>query len=113
MIQFFVAVLIVFLAAIYPVMIAARMVDAKKTGPGAALFAVLLQGMVGALIQLTLIDPIISGVVAVLAGSMIYALILQTTILRGFVISIIAIAIGVAFLLLFVGLGGAFLALAT
>jgi hypothetical protein len=107
MIQLIVAVLIVFLVAIYPVMLAARMVGAGRTGPGAALFAILLQAIFGIEIRLVVNDPLLQGIAAVLVGCAIYSFILQTTVLRGFAISVIAIVIVVLGLLLVAGFGAA------
>lgn len=107
MIRLIIAVLVVFLVVIYPVMLAARMVGAARTGPGSAVFAVLLQAIFGVLVQLAIPIPLLQGITAVVIGSVIYSLILQTTIFRGFAISVIAVVIGVLGLLLFAGIAGA------
>lgn len=111
MIQLIVAGLIAFLVAIYPVMLAARMVGAGRTGVGTVLFALLLQAIFGIEIRLLVADPLLQGLAAVLIGSTIYAFVLDTSILRGFAISVITLVIVVLGLLLFAGLGSAFIAL--
>ena len=103
MIQLVISLAIVFIIVIYPVMLAARLVGAGKTGVGSAVFAVFLQLCFGILIKLFAVDQLVAGLIAIIGGSLIYSLALETTILRGFAISILAVAIVVAAFLLLAG----------
>ena len=103
MIQLVISIAIVFIIVIYPVMLAARLVGAGKTGAGSAVFAVFLQLCFGILIKLFVVNQLVAGLIAVIGGSLIYSLALDTTILRGFAISILAVAIVAAAFLLLAG----------
>ena len=87
--------------AVVPVMLAARMMDAERPGFLAALIAVILQFVLMAVIQATLTEGMIAFAVALVAGSAIYAYVLGTSVLKGFVISILATVIAVIAALMF------------
>jgi hypothetical protein len=81
---------------ILPVMLAARIVGAGRTGFGAALVAVILQGLVSAATRAVSPEFYISVLVAVLLGSAIYAFVLDTTLIRGLAIGVLSTVIAVA-----------------
>ena len=104
---FLVGILVVLLVTVVPVMIAARLVGARKTGFGSALLALFLQ-MVLAVAMLNLgPGPIVALAISVVGGALIYAFALDTTILRGFVVGLLASLIGAAIVYF---LAGSFLA---
>ena len=88
---------------IFPVMIAARMVGAERPGFGSALLAVFLQACLSAILQAFSTNPIFAVGVAVVGGAAIYAFALSTSLLKGFVISVLATIIAVVFMVLFAG----------
>ena len=91
-----------FAIAVIPVMLAARLVGAGRHGFGAALLAVILQAILSVVLRSASLSPLVIIIVAVLVGSAIYAYVLDTTMVRGFLLSIIAAVISV---LVVVGLG--------
>lgn len=101
MTQIVISLAIIFIIIIYPVMLAARLVGAGKTGFGSAVFSVLLQSCLGILIKVFILSELVAVLIAVIGGSVIYSLALDTTILRGFAISMLAVTIvlGTMFLL--------------
>ncbi len=104
MIQLVFSFAIIFFIIIYPVMLAARLVGAGKTGFGSVVFSVLLQVSLGLIIRLFVADELVGGLIALIGGSIIYSLALDTTILRGFAISILAVTILVVGLFLLAGI---------
>ena len=91
---------------VFPIMIAARIVGAQNTSFGYALFALLLQGAVSAMLQTFIHNPLLASLVSLLVGPAIYAMVLNTTYLRGLVISILFVAIALAALFLLAPLMG-------
>lgn len=91
-----------FAIAVIPVMLAARLVGAGRHSFGAALLAVILQAILSVVLRSASLSPLVIIIVAVLVGSAIYAYALDTTMVRGFLLSIIAAVISV---LVVVGLG--------
>ena len=84
-----------------PVIVAARIVGARKTGFWSAVFAVFLQLILtGGLLQFGP-RPAVALIVVVVGGALIYAFALDTTILRGFFVSLLVglIAAGIALLI--------------
>ena len=74
---------------VIPVMIAARIVGAHKTSFGSAVFALFLQLILGAgLLQLAP-GPAVALIAVVVGGALIYAFALDTTIVRGFIVSLL------------------------
>lgn len=100
MLFYTVLAVVTFLIVIYPVMLAARIVGAKRTGFVPVVFALLLQAILGMVISQTIPDEIAGGLVAVIAGTLIYSWVLQTTVLRGFAIIILTLVIFVGVVLL-------------
>ncbi|WP_374012735.1 hypothetical protein [Pseudoxanthomonas koreensis] len=92
------AVLVV--ALVVPVMLAARMVGAERTGFGSALIAVILQMVLSAVVRSIASDQLIVVLVALIVGSGIYSFTLGTTLLKGFLVSIIATVIAVVAIVL-------------
>jgi hypothetical protein len=81
-------------------MIAARLVKANKTGFGSAVLALFLQLILaGAMLNLGP-GPTLALIISVIGGAVIYAFALDTTILRGFIVSLLAglIATAIAYL---------------
>ena len=89
-------------------MLAARLVNAGKTGFGSVLFSVFLQMCLGLLIRLFIVNELAAVVIAVIGGSVIYSLVLDTTILRGFAISLLSVTIVVIAAILLSGVFGVF-----
>jgi hypothetical protein len=85
---------------VFPVMFAARMVGAERTAFGSALLAVILQIVLSGLVEQFAPDQLIAVVIAIIGGSAIYSFTLSTTLLKGFLISIIATAIAVVAIVL-------------
>jgi hypothetical protein len=100
MLSLLIALFIIAAITVFPVMIAARMVGAKNTSFGYALLALILQGVMSALLNTFIHRPLLSAVLSLLLGPAIYAGVLKTTYLRGFVISILFVLIALLFLLL-------------
>lgn len=93
LLYFIVFIVIAAALAALPVMLAARMVDAGRSGFGAALGAVIVQVVVSGLVQALLTNPVLSLAAAVIVGSAIYAWMLDTTFLKGLAIGILATVI--------------------
>lgn len=85
-------------------MFAARFVGAGKTGFGSAFIAVIVQAIFSAVTDQYFASPAIGILVAVLAGSAIYAWILETTLIKGFLIGLVSTVIAVAVILVFGGM---------
>lgn len=101
MMQFLLGLAILLAVTVVPVMIAARVVGARKTGFGSAVFALFLQLILGGgLLQLGP-GPTVALIAVVIGGALIYAFALETTILRGFIVSLLVglITAGIALLI--------------
>ena len=85
--------------AVLPVMFAARMVGAERTGFGTVLITVILQIILSGLVEQFVPDQLIAVAIAIIGGSVIYSFTLGTTLLKGFLISILATVIAVIILL--------------
>ncbi len=90
-------------ALLLPVMLAARMVGAGRTGFGSALLAVFLQACLSALLQAFSSNPIFAIGVTIVGGSAIYAFALDTSLLKGLVVSVLATIIAFFVILLLAG----------
>ena len=108
MIQLLISFAIIFIIIIYPIMLAARLVGAGKTGFGSVVFSLFLLATAGILIRLFITDEIVVGLITIPVGSIIYSYALDTTILRGFAISILAVLIVVVALIALSGIFTAF-----
>lgn len=93
----FVAICIVTL----PVMLAAKMVRAGRSGFWISFLAVIVQFAASAVVQALAKNSLIAVLVAIIVGAAIYAWVLRTSWLKGLLIGVIATVIGViaAFLL--------------
>ena len=103
--QLVISLTIIFIIIIYPIMLAARLVGAGKTGFGSVVFSLFLLIIAGVLIRLFTTNEIGVGLITIVVGSIIYSFALDTTILRGFAISILAALIVVV---AFIALSGVF-----
>ena len=108
MIQLIISFAIIFIIIIYPIMLAARLVGAGKTGFGSVVFSLFLLLIAGVLIRLFITNDIGVGLITIPVGSIIYSFALDTTILRGFAISILAVLIVVVALIALSGIFTAF-----
>jgi hypothetical protein len=97
-------ILIVFavlaVALVVPVMFGARLVGARNTGFGSALFAVVILAVLSAVIDGFVANDLVAIVAMAAIGAMVLAGILGTTFLRGLAISVIATIIQVGVVLL-------------
>ena len=97
-------ILIVFavlaVALVVPVMFGARLVGARKTGFGSALFAVVILAALSAVIDGFVANDLVAIVAMAAIGAMVLAGILGTTFLRGLAISVIATIIQMGVILL-------------
>lgn len=86
---------------VVPVMLGARIVNARNKGFGSALLAVLALAALSAVINGVAANSLVASLVMVILGAVVLASILGTTFLRGLAVSIIAsiIQLGVAILL--------------
>jgi hypothetical protein len=108
MIQLVISFAIIFIIIIYPIMLAARLVGAGKTGFGSVVFSLFLLAIAGILIRLFITDEIVVGLITIPVGSIIYSFALDTTILRGFAISVLAVLIIVVSVMALAGIFTAF-----
>ena len=99
MLKVLIAIAVAFLIAVFPVMFAAKLVGAGRHGFGASLLAVILQAILSVVLRSVALSPVLIIVIAILAGSAIYAYVLHTTMLRGFLLSVIAAVISVLIVL--------------
>ena len=101
MMQIVVVLIVGVCIAVLPVMLAAKMVNAERTTFGASLLAVILQAIFSAALQRLEASHIAVLAIDVVGGSIIFSVVLGTTILRGFIIGIlvVAITVGVIFIL--------------
>ena len=97
---------------VLPVKIAAGLVGAERTGFGSALLAAVLQFFLVAIVQMVMPDGFLEIVAAVIVGSVVYAYLLGTSVMKGLVISIVATVIAVIAVIMF-GTSFALLASAT
>lgn len=91
---------VVVVVAVVPVMLAARFVGAGRVGFGSALVAVIVQSVLSAAMRAFAPSVGVALLVAILAGSAIYAFVLDTTFIRGFLIGIISTIVGVVVLVI-------------
>lgn len=99
--EFIIILAIVIAAVVVPVMLAARFVGAGNVGFGSALVAVILQSALSAATRALAPNPAVALLVAVVAGSAIYAFVLNTTLVKGFLIGVISTVIAVVVFMLF------------
>lgn len=96
--EFILIFAVVVALAVVPVMLAARFVGAGRVGVGSALVAVIVQSALSAATRAFAPSLGVALLVAIVAGSAIYAFVLDTTLIRGFLIGIVSTVIGVVVL---------------
>lgn len=95
--------LILSVLLVFPVMYADRLVDAERTGFGAALIAVIGQLVLSVLVSAIAPTQFVGVLIGVVGGSAIYAFTLGTSLLKGFIISIVALVVGIIALFVLLG----------
>ena len=100
--------LVLVVVMVVPIMIGARVVDARNTGFGHALVAVIILSIISSGVNALTASVFVSFVISSALGAMVLAGVLGTTFLRGLAISLIAavIQVVVAIVLAMVILGG-------
>ena len=98
--EFVVILAIVIAALVVPVMLAARFVGAGRLGFGSVSVAVILQSALSLLTRSFAPNLGVALLVAVVAGSAIYAFVLDTTLVKGILIGVISTAIAVVVIVL-------------
>jgi len=88
--EFLIGLAIIIAVTVVPVMIAARLVGARKTGFGAALFALFLWIVLAAALLNVITHPILLAACSVLGGAAVFAFALDTTMLRGLIVSFLS-----------------------
>src|SRR3546814_7800797 len=101
--QLILVLLISIALASLPVMFAARIVGAERTGFLPAVVAVLVQLVASALTSGLSSSIAISAIVSIIVGSFVYAFVLGTTFLKGLFIGIVALVITVIVAIVFGG----------
>ncbi|HEX7382016.1 MAG TPA: hypothetical protein VF265_07665 [Nevskiaceae bacterium] len=97
--------LVVVLAAVsfvtvIPVVVGARVIGARRTEFVAALSAVAMQAALGAATKSFSSSAELAVLAAIVGGTAIYAIVLETTLLRGLFIGLIGTAIGIVVLMI-------------
>lgn len=100
MLIFIESLLLIIGITVFPIMIAARIVGARNTGFWHALWALLLQSVVSALLNHIFYNPFLAALISLLVGPAVYAMVLGTTYLRGLAIS--ALFVIIALIVLFI-----------
>jgi hypothetical protein len=100
MIQLVISLALIAIIVTYPVMLAARFVGAGRTGFGSALISFILLTCLSLVIRLYITNELVALLIAIIGGSLIYSWVLDTTVLRGFVVSILSIIIALVVILL-------------
>ena len=95
--------LVVFVVALVPVMIGARVVGARNTGVGAALLSVLAITLISIICDRLIGNPLFNFLIAAALGGLVMSGILGTTFWRAIGVAIIAAAIQWGIALLFFG----------
>ena len=85
-------------------MIGARVVNARNTGFGSALLAVVVLAAISAAADGIVGNSLVSVIAVAVLGAMVLAAILGTTFLRGLAVSVIAAIIQVGVMLLLAGM---------
>ena len=106
--EFLIVFAVLAVVLVVPVMLGARLVNAKNKGIGSALLAVLVLAALSAVINGAVANDLVAIFSMAMLGAMALAGILGTTFLRGLAVSIIAslIQFGVVFLLAVAVVGG-------
>lgn len=88
---------------VVPIMIGARIVNAKNTGFGSALLAVVIYAVASAAIDGVVDNEILAFLLTAGVGAFVLSFVLGTTFLRGLAVSIFATVVQVVVVLLFAG----------
>ena len=100
---FLIMLLVLFVVALVPVMIGARVVGARNTGIGAALLSVLALTVIQAVCDRLVGTPLLNFLISAALGGMVMSWILGTTFWRAIGVAIIAAAVQIAIRILFFG----------
>jgi hypothetical protein len=103
MAQLLLGFVILLAVTVVPVMISARLVGAHKTGFGSAVLALFMQLVLATALLHFGPSPTVALVISILGGAMVYAFALDTTVLRGLVVSILVGLIATVVLFLIAG----------
>jgi hypothetical protein len=98
-----VALLVLFVVALVPVMIGARVVGARNTGIGAALLSVLALTVIAIICDRLIGNPLFNFLISAALGGLVMSGILGTTFWRAIGVAIIAAAIQWGIALMFFG----------
>jgi hypothetical protein len=106
--EFLYAIGLLIAVTVVPIMVGARIVGAKNTGFGSALFAVILLSALSIAVNKFIDNSVLAFLASAAGGGFFLAGVLGTTFWKGIVVSVIAVAIQVAILVFFAGalLGG-------
>lgn len=88
---------------VVPIMVGARVVGAKNTGFGSALIAVFVLAALSFGVAKFIPNQILAFVVSAAGGGILLSAILGTTFWKGIAVSIIAVAVQIAVLVMFAG----------
>lgn len=97
------AIALIIAVTVVPIMVGARVVGAKNTGFGSALIAVIVLLALSYGIAKFIPNPIVAFIASAAGGGVFLSAILDTTFLRGIAVSIIAVAVQFAILVMFAG----------
>ena len=89
---------------VLPVMLIAKMLEARKTGFGSALLAVFIQACVSGVIHKIIPNNASATIIVVIIGSIVFSYILDTTVWRGFGISIFSALVAISFVAILLAL---------
>ena len=99
--EYVIAFTIFAVVLVVPIMIGARLVDARNTGFGSALLAVVVLAVISAAIDGFVADDLVAFIATAAIGAMVLAGVLGTTFFRGLAISVIAAIIQIVVMIVF------------
>jgi hypothetical protein len=102
-VEIVIVVAAIVVALVVPIMIGARIVNARNTGFGSALLAVVILAVLSAAIDALVANDLLAFVAMAATGAMVLAGILGTTFFRGLAVSVIATIIQIGVILLLAG----------
>ena len=88
-----IAVVVFTIFLVGPVMIAARVAGAAKTGFGSGLLAVIVAALMSSVAESIIPNDLIAVAASVAAGTLAYSVVLGASLLGGFMISVISVGI--------------------
>lgn len=101
--EFVIAFSIFAVVLVVPIMIGARIVDARNTGFGHALLAVVILAAVSVTIDVLVANYLVAFVATAAIGAMVLAGVLGTTFFRGLAVSVIATIIQAVVIIVLAG----------